>query len=185
MHFVLLGFMWNWLTMFCNSCEMDSVQSINSEFLQWNRYRDVSWMKFLAVYQLSQNRRIVMLSWQNIVIVSHREVPGHTQPLWSQYSICIMLLWSPLFLPSTVIIHFLISCPFPRRWQQDISITRRDWAKAATRLWSTSRRSTSTPTAVCLRSSPAGSSTTSWSSPPRSSWDRLVILSALGLSLGV
>ena len=33
-HFVLLdSFMWNWLTMFCDSCEMDSVQSIN--FFYW------------------------------------------------------------------------------------------------------------------------------------------------------
>ena len=60
--FTWLSFMWNWLTKFCNSCETDSVQSINSEFLQWHRYRDVSWMKFLAIYRLSQNCCIVILS---------------------------------------------------------------------------------------------------------------------------
>lgn len=96
-----------------------------------------------------------------------------------------------LFLSNAVHLHFYpvwcwISClstnhPLPllsyslpsrRRWLQVISITPRDSAKAATRRWSTSRRSTSTPTALYSRSSPAGSSTTSWSSPPRSSWDR-------------
>ena len=45
--FTWLSFMWNWLTMFSNSCEMDSVQSSNSEFLQWHSYPDVSWIDFL------------------------------------------------------------------------------------------------------------------------------------------
>ena len=48
--------------MFCNSCEIDSVQLINSEFLQWHRYRDVSWMNFLAIYCLLQYSCIVILS---------------------------------------------------------------------------------------------------------------------------
>ena len=78
--FTWLSFMWNWSTVFYNSCEIDSVQSINSEFLQWYRYRDVSWMKFLAICHRIAVSWYYCYRWQNIVIVSYREVPGDTQP---------------------------------------------------------------------------------------------------------
>ena len=116
-----VSFMWNWLTMFCNSCEMDLVQSINSEFLQWHRYRDVSWMKFLAIYRLLQNRCIVILSlswakyrdsivlrgtwWYPALVTEHdwmkhsavKTPSTYNVPLISACSLICLILLSALF----------------------------------------------------------------------------------------
>ena len=81
--FTWLSFMGNWLTMFCNSREMDSVQSKNSEFLKWHRYHHVSWMKFLVIYRLLQNRRIVILSlsWAKYCIARYLVLPSPTSEM--------------------------------------------------------------------------------------------------------
>jgi len=63
----------------------------------------------------------------------------------------------------------------------DSSITRRGWASlVSTRQWNTSRQSLFTPTAVWPTTDRAGSSTTSSSSPPKSSWDKWLRLRTLG-----
>lgn len=55
---------------------------------------------------------------------------------------------------------------------RDISTTQHAWVKGVIKQSNTSRLFTSIPTAHSSRNSHAGWSTTSWSSPPKSSWDR-------------
>lgn len=52
-----------WLTVFCSSCVMDLVQSVNSEVSQWRGYSDILWMTFLATCRLLQNIVIFLTSW--------------------------------------------------------------------------------------------------------------------------
>ena len=84
--------------------------------LPWHRYRDESWMKFLAIYRLSQNHCLVMLSlsWakycDSIVSRGTRWYPDlyYTFYIWLRFS--HITLWIVVYNQWSITKQYIPSC---------------------------------------------------------------------------